>query len=204
MRYLVLSPDPRFVQELRQRGPDDVSFVEAGETAAAIRAWSAGRLDGAVLDTAAAPAVAREFLQWWTAAPERARLSLIVAGAGGAPASPGARRAERSVEEVSRAFAAAEPCVVVVQERLLQGPAGVVSLTASETALLAHLARRAAPVPAAELLREALGYEDERSLAVVRTHLANVRHKCRAAGLPLRVGSVRGVGYYAQGLAVRP
>lgn len=78
------------------------------------------------------------------------------------------------------------------------------SLTASETALLAHLARRTAPVPAAELLREALGYEDERSLAVVRTHLANVRHKCRAAGLPLRVGSVRGVGYYVQGLAVRP
>ena len=168
MRCLLITPDARFERELRERGPDDVAFTVVADAAAAMRAWARGRFAAAILDAATPAPVAREFLHWWSAAPERATRRLILAGPGAAAPPPGAALAERSAEGIVRAFSS-----------------------------------RAATVPTGELLRNALGYADDSSPAVVRTHLTNIRRKCRQAGMEDPVGTVRRRGYFARGVALR-
>lgn len=203
MRCLLITPDARFERELRERGPDDVAFTVVADAAAAMRAWARGRFAAAILDAATPAPVAREFLHWWSAAPERATRRLILAGPGAAAPPPGAALAERSAEGIVRAFSSRAATVIDTQRHGLSSPQAGVSLTPSEAALLTYLVERGGTVPTGELLRNALGYADDSSPAVVRTHLTNIRRKCRQAGMEDPVGTVRRRGYFARGVALR-
>ena len=59
------------------------------------------------------------------------------------------------------------------------------------------------------LLREVLGYAEETSLALVRTHIGNLRHKCRVAGLarsyaPTRAAVTRRLGSLLSNMGAEP
>jgi DNA-binding response OmpR family regulator len=78
-----------------------------------------------------------------------------------------------------------------------------VRLTPSEMAIMHCLVRAAGTVPAQELLQRALGYAEATSLPVVRAHIANVRRKCREAGLADPIVTMARVGYASIGMDCR-
>lgn len=91
-------------------------------------------------------------------------------------------------------------------ERRLEGPAGDVFLTPSESTLLATLLRRPSEVVRVEEVAAALWgrpLRDAHARAAIRTHLHTLRRKLAVAGAPAAVRSVPGVGYRLDG-EVRP
>ncbi len=213
MRYLLVTRDARFARALREEGPPDVTFLVVEDTAAAIRACANAEIDGAVLDGALAEADGAEFRAWWAAAAERRALTLVQAGqvqAGQVQAGQGAARGgiadrvcSRDVAGVSAALLRSTVVAVDVEQRRLVAGEAVVLLTPTETSLLAYLIRSERTVAAEELARRSLGYDDERSARIVRTHVSNLRRKCRAASVADPVVTVRGGGYRARGVVLR-
>ena len=132
MRCLVLTPDGRFGDALIRGAPDGVTFVPAVDAAAAVRLLAETDVDALVIDGVAHPADASEFLRWWQAAPARAALPLLIAGAGrGSELPAGAERAARDPEAVGRSLLEATPLVLDWGERQLRCDGVRVSLTPS-------------------------------------------------------------------------
>ncbi len=209
MRSLLLSSDPRFIRDLQQRGPDAVAFVAVADAAGAIRAWDHGDFDAAVVDTGTPPAVTAEFLRWWGASPARSFRPLVLTGHVSGPLPESAQVTERSAAAVARAFDhspaidAQRALYLDTESRQLVATAGVIALTPSESSLLRYLVEAARAVPATELLQQALGYRADDSVALVRTHVRNIRRKAAAAGLSNPLTTARGRGYAAPHVVLR-
>lgn len=91
--------------------------------------------------------------------------------------------------------------------RRLEGPAGDVFLTPSESTLLATLLRRPSEVVRVEEVAVALWGRplgDTHARAAVRTHLHTLRRKLAVAGAPGAVRSILGVGYRLDAGGMRP
>ena len=202
MRCLVVSSDGRLVRALRERGDDDVSIVAVADAAGALRVCARSQIDHAVLDAAIAPAEADAFLTWWRAAQARRGFGLTVAGDVMAMVPAEAVRTSRELEAVAGALRGRRPCLDVHLHTYGDGHQSVV-LTPSEIAIVHCLVRAARTIPAGELLQLALGYEDSTSPSVVRAHIANVRRKCREAGLTDPIVTVARVGYASIGMDCR-
>ena len=144
MRCLVISRDPRFVQSVRAAAPDMLRIADAPDAAAALRAGALA-FDAAVVDVIAGADTVIEFLDWWMGAPARRRLPLVLAGDAGASITErlpeGARCTARHAPAVIASLQPAAAGRLNVQTGRLHGPGVTVDLTASETALLAYLAR---------------------------------------------------------------
>jgi hypothetical protein len=182
------------VRALRERGEEDVSIVDAADAAGALRVCARSRIDHAVLDATLAPREAEAFLTWWQASQAECGFGLTVAGRGTLTVPDQAESAPREVEAVAAALRGRRPCLDVTRHSYDDGHRRV-ALTPSEMAIMHYLVRSARTVPTQQLLRQALGYEDARSLPVVRAHIANVRRKCRDAGLRDPIVTVARVGY---------
>ena len=198
MRWLMVSRDARLVEGLQGAAPEGACLVPVADAAGALRALhERPGVDGAVVDAGADPGAAAEFFAWWGAAPERRRRRLVVAGGGGSSLPAGAERCARDAAALAPTRARLER-----ETGRLVGRLGVVRLTPSETALLAHLVEAGRVVPAPTLLQEALGYAPDTSVAPVRTHIGNLRRKCRAVGLGEVVRTHARRGYEAAGVAL--
>ena len=208
MRYLLVTRDARFARALREEGPPGVTFLTVEDAATAIRACENTEIEGAVLDGALADREAAEFRRWWSAAAERRALTLVQAGAvqagqGAARGSVADRFCSRDAAGVSGALLPSTVIAVDLERRRLVAGAAVVPLTPTEASLLAYLIRSERTVAADELARRSLGYDDERSAGIVRTHVSNLRRKCRAASVADPVVTVRGGGYRAREAVLR-
>jgi hypothetical protein len=194
VRCLVVSSDGRLVRELRERGDDDVSIVDVADAAGALRVCARSQIDHAVLDATMAPGEAEAFLSWWQVTQAQGGFGLTVVGNGMSRLPDQAEWAPREVEAVAAALRGRRPCLDLTLQAFGDGRSRVI-LTPSEMAILHCLVRAARTVPAGELLHQAFGYEEATSLPVVRTHIANVRRKCREAGLLDPIVTVARVGY---------
>ena len=148
MRWLVVSRDRRFHEALRREAPDGVCYAAATDAAAALRVLLRERIDGAVLDAAADPGMSREFLAWWSAAAERRRMPLLVAGRAGAPGPTGARYVERDPAAVTAALGREATGVLDIGMRRLRGAGGETRLTPAEAAVVEYLLHARGPVSA--------------------------------------------------------
>ena len=202
VRCLVVSSDGRLVRALRERGDDDVSIVAVADAAGALRVCARSQIDHAVLDAAIATAEADAFMTWWQTAQAQGGFGLTVAGDVMTTVPAEAVRTPRELEAVAASLRGRRPCLDVHLHTYGDGRHAVV-LTPSELAIVHCLVRAARTVPASELLQRALGYEDSTSLPVVRAHIANVRRKCRDAGLADPIVTVARVGYASIGMDCR-
>ncbi len=202
MPVLVVSADARFLDALRRRAADALSFVDVEDAAGAMRAWAAGGIEGAVLDGVCMPTTAAEFLRWWQATPTRSGLTLIVAGRGQFQPPSQARVTDRDAGAVLTALQSVPRYVLDFRRRQLRGGGANVRLTQSEAEFLGYLVRTGRTATVDELLQHGLSHGEERTPAVLRTHVANLRRKCRDAGWPDPVETVRGVGYTAVGIVL--
>lgn len=202
MRCLVLSSDERLVRGLRERGANDVAIVAAPDAAGAVRLCARSQIDHVVLDAAVAPAEAEAFLAWWRAAQANGGFGLTVAGDVMTTVSDEVTRTSREVEAVAASLRGHRLCLDVANHSYGDG-LNQVRLTPSEMAIMHCLVRAAGTVPAQELLQRALGYAEATSLPVVRAHIANVRRKCREAGLADPIVTMARVGYASIGMDCR-
>lgn len=199
MQYLLLTRDARLVQ-LARRALLPHTLQHAPDTAAVLR--QDGPCDAALLDGGLPPPDRDDFLRWWRAGPGVGRRLFHIE-----PRDVqlhDALRVPREVDALRRAAAHAARLQLDTAAgalRVADGPS--IPLTPSELAILHALAHHQAGLSAREIMAGALGYHPPEPTALVRTHVANIRRKCRRHGVG-EVVQTRGRRYHAPDLTLGP
>jgi hypothetical protein len=217
MQYLLVTNDRRLSRALMAEveaatavGMEGVvQFQVVADAAGAIRSATSIAPDGCLLDGGLSAAIFAECWAWWRrSAWQHGRLLAIEPRPGAVEEGEGQGELEflaRAAAVILQAVRRAPGFRLDVARQRLSGSEVVVDLTASEAALLACLGRAAEGMTAHGILaaafrRNADPYVTE-STGLIRTHLANIRRKCRAAGMDEVVRTV-GRRYEAPSLIV--
>ncbi|MCZ6545717.1 MAG: hypothetical protein O6913_08440 [Chloroflexi bacterium] len=180
MGYLLVSRDERLAARLRDAMPDRAQLHVAADVPAALRSWPSVVFAGIAIDGGLPDTEFEGAVRAWESGLVEAGVAVAVEPWEGAmPAS--VTLVEREVGRIWEALL--PPAALVLDPHLarLSGADGEIALTPSELTIVACLVAAPGGVTGEEL-RSELGYASG-TTGVSRTHVANIRRKCRKAGL---------------------